>query len=271
MSLRIFYGIVVLAISCLSGCTKHQTASDMTVTRLSEQDLRTISKKKIFFGHQSVGFDIINGIHDVMKQYPAIAVKVSETADPGVFDAPIVAHTTVGRNSDPESKIREFAERVRAGIGGRADIATFKFCYADIERNTDVQRVFDSYKNTMADLAKAYPNTRFVHITVPLKATSGGWKSHIRTLLGKPHFFIADNLRRDELNQKIRTEYAGRQPFFDLAEVESTRADGKASFDRSDSKIVPSLVHAYTYDSGHLNELGRKFVAERFLKVLASL
>lgn len=257
----------------LSGCGK-EVVKNMTVSSLapvSEQGLQAVSKKKIFFGHQSVGYDMVQGIADIANQHPAITLRVVESAAPEAFTAPLLAHARVGRNSDPESKIREFGERVRAGIGGRADIATFKFCYADFERNTDAARVFDLYRAAMAELAAAYPGTRFVHITVPLKATSRGWKTHIKNLLGRPHAFIPDNARRQEYNELMRKHYAGREPLFDLAGIEATDADGSLSFDKFQGKAVPSMVNAYTYDSGHLNERGRRLVAERFLALLASL
>jgi hypothetical protein len=276
MNHRVLHGSGCLSLAgavFLLGCGK-EVAKNMTVSSLapvSEQGLQAVSKKKIFFGHQSVGYDIVQGIADVTSQYPAISLRVVESAAPEAFAAPVLAHARVGRNSDPESKIREFGERVRAGIGGRADIATFKFCYADFERNTDAVRVFERYRTAMAELAAAYPATRFVHITVPLKATSRGWKTHIKNLLGRPHAFIPDNARRQEYNELMRKHYAGREPLFDLAGIEATDADGSLSFDKFQGKAVPSMVNAYTYDSGHLNERGRRLVAERFLALLASL
>lgn len=264
----------IASVLFLAGCNIEATPTNMTAPKLasvSAQDLQAVSKKKIFFGHQSVGYDIVRGVSDVLKQYPSIALNVEESADPKVFDAPVLAHTTLGQNSDPGSKIRDFAERVRGGIGDRADVAAFKFCYIDFDRNTDVPQVFAMYKSTMADLAKEYPRTRFLHVTVPLKATSMGWKTYINNMRGKPHPFIADNVRREEFNRLIRSEYAGRQPFFDLAAIEATRADGSNSSDVSNGQRIPSLAIEYTRDSGHLNERGRKFVAEQFLGLLASL
>lgn len=273
--------VALLGAMILSGCsgkanstgTTADTTTDMTVPKLisiSEQHLESLSKKKVFFGHQSVGFNIMRGVGDVSKEYPAVTLRVTDTAEPALFDAPVLAHTTVGQNSDPESKMKDFAEHLRGGIGGRADIAAFKFCYADFESSTDASRVFAMYKRTMTDLAAAYPETRFVHITVPLKATSSGLKKYIKNVLGKPHPFIADNSRRNEFNELMRKEYTGKQ-LFDLAAIEATRMDGTASFDTANGTKVPSLANEYTSDSGHLNEQGRRFVAEQFIGVLGSL
>ena len=51
-----------------------------------------LSQKKIFFGHQSVGFNIIDGLKDLMKENPQIKLNIVETSNPADFDAPIVAH-----------------------------------------------------------------------------------------------------------------------------------------------------------------------------------
>lgn len=257
-----------------AGCGRQEAATNMTISTLepiSEQGLKKLSTKKIFFGHQSVGHDIVQGVGDVLKQYPGVGMRVERFTGNDVLAAPALAYTQVGRNSDPESKIRDFAARVRGGVGERADIAGFKFCYADVERDTDARKLFETYKAAMAELAREFPHTRFLHFTVPLKSTSLGWKAQVKKMLGRRHPFSADNVRRQEFNELMRREYAGRDSFFDLAAVEATDASGKPSFDTVDGMIVPSMASEYTYDTGHLNERGRKYVAERFLAVLASL
>jgi hypothetical protein len=267
-------GAVLLAGSIsLSGCNSNAEPVSMTLTNpapFSVQELQAATKKKVFFGHQSVGYDIVQGVEDVLKENPAFPFRVMESADPQVFAGPVLAHMAVGRNSDPASKINDFAEKIRGGIGDRADVAVLKLCYADIERGTDAARVFAMYKSAITALSTTYPKTRFLHVTTPLKATSNGWKTQINNLLGKPHPFIADNVRRDEYNQLLRKEYAGKEPFFDLAAIQATRADGTGSFDKAEGRSIPSLAVEYTRDSGHLNEVGRKYVARQFLRVLAS-
>jgi hypothetical protein len=240
-------------------------------TPFSSQDLESAIKKKVFFGHQSVGYDIVQGVEDVLKENAVVRFQVVESADPQLFSGPVLAHAAVGRNSDPASKINDFVAKIVGGIGERADVAVLKFCYVDIDRNTDPAQVFAMYKSAMKELSLKYPRTRFLHVTTPLKATSNGWKTRIKNLLGKPHPFIADNVRREDYNQLLRKEYAGKEPFFDLAAIEATRADGSVSFDNADGRAIPSLAMEYTRDSGHLNQLGRKYVAEQFLRVVATL
>jgi len=58
---------------------------------------------------------------------------------------------------------------------------------------------------------------------------------------------------------------------FDLAKIESTFPDGRRASFTKDGKTYYSMVPDYTYDGGHLNELGRKIAAEQLLFLLANL
>ena len=69
----------------------------------------------------------------------------------------------------------------------------------------------------------------------------------------------------------LRKEYHGKEYIFDLAEVESTFPDGKRQVHEKAGKTFYTLIGDYTYNSGHLNELGRKLAAQRLLLLLAGL
>jgi lysophospholipase L1-like esterase len=69
----------------------------------------------------------------------------------------------------------------------------------------------------------------------------------------------------------VKQEYNGKEPFFDIAEVESTTPDGnRESFPRNGHTYY-SLASLYTDDGGHLNKTGRKKVSEQLLLLLVSL
>lgn len=57
-----------------------------------------LAGKKIFFGHQSVGYDIMEGVSALQKEHPSIRLTIVETTDPSRFDGPVFAHAQVGRN-----------------------------------------------------------------------------------------------------------------------------------------------------------------------------
>lgn len=231
-----------------------------------------LAEKKIYFGHQSVGYNIMEGEKDLMKEYSQIKLNVIETTDPSDFDRPIFGHSRNGANADPKSKTQAFTEFIRKDIGDKVDIAFFKFCYVDIGKGADFKSVFKDYKTKMAQLEKDYPSIIFIHITVPLVVTKTSWKTWVKEVLGRGDLYeYAGNIERNEYNDLVRKEYEGKAPLFDLARIESTYPDGTRSTFSSRGKAFSSLVPEYTKDGGHLNEQGREVVAEQLLILLAHL
>lgn len=55
-----------------------------------------------------------------------------------------------------------------------------------------------------------------------------GWKALVKRLLGRAPYGTVENVRREEYSRLLRQAYAGREPVFDLARVESTAPDGRA-------------------------------------------
>ena len=89
--------------------------------------------------------------------------------------------------------------------------------------------------------------------------------------MGRPVFGYHDNIKRGQFNDMLRKQYDGKEPVFDLAKIESTLPDGRRVTFTKDGMTYYSMVPDYTYDSGHLNELGRKIAAEQLLLPLANL
>ena len=231
-----------------------------------------LSTKRIFFGHQSVGFNIIDGIKDVMEENPQIKLNIVETNNASDFGGPIFSHSRVGHNLAPKSKIDTFSDVIKGGLGERLDIAFFKFCYVDIEKGADITGLFEDYKTKMSQLQKDYPGIKFIHVSVPLRVTKTTWKTWIKDLIGKGDLYeFAGNIERNQYNNLLRKEYNGKEQLFDLANVESTYPDGPRSSFNSKGMTYYSLVHEYTKDGGHLNEKGRRAIAEQLLIFVANL
>lgn len=232
-----------------------------------------LARKTIYFGHQSVGKNIIEGIRDIMKEHPEIKLHIVETTDLAAFRSPVFANSPIGKNGAPLSKINGFKELMDQGMGNLVNIAFFKFCFDDIKEKTDVKMLFNHYSQTMDALTKKYPKTQFVYITVPLlkrkKASLIFW---IKGLSGKKSYFAAENnISRYKFNELIREKYKGSGLLFDLARLESTKPDGtRESFEKK-GKIYYALTPAYTDDGGHLNMVGRQYIAQQLLIFLANL
>lgn len=231
-----------------------------------------LAGKRIFFGHQSVGYNIIDGITDIANEYDHIKLNIVETRGPAEFDRPLLAHAQVGRNHDPASKIESFRNVMDAGVGDKADIAFFKFCYVDVMRDSDPEKIFDSYSAAMEDLKRRYPRTKFVHVTVPLcsapKGIKGNLKQSVKSLIGKPGV-LDDNMMRERYNRLLRDAYSGKEPVLDLALRESINPKGLRCYAARKAETVPVMASGYTDDGGHLNSLGRKKIAEQLLIILA--
>ena len=231
-----------------------------------------LSEKKIFFGHQSVGNNIIAGIQDLMEEYPQIKLNIVETNDPSRFKVGIFAHSRVGKNVDPKSKIDEFVGFVDKGIGKRGDAAGLKFCYVDIKENTDINSLFDEYKSGIEKIRKDHPDFTVIHFTGPLTVSKTTWKTKLKKLIGKKDIWeYADNVKRNKYNEMLLKEYQGKDPILDIAGIESTKPDGSRQSFELDGVTYYSMFPEYTKDGGHLNDIGRKMVAEQFLLMLANL
>ena len=232
---------------------------------------QSLAQKRIFFGHQSVGFNIVQGIEDLMRENPQIKLNLVETDDPAAFDGPVFAHARNGSNNDPHSKCVAFTRTLEKGIGGKVDIAVLKFCYVDFSASSQVAEIFSDYRRTLDHLKQAFPNTTFVHVTVPLTTVQTGFKVPIKKLIGRAIDGYEENIVRNRFNFMLRAEFAGKEPFFDLARAESTFAVGTRSLFELQGKTYEALAPEYTKDGGHLNPEGRKKVAEQLLIALARL
>lgn len=262
---------LVMAAGCGGSDTVGTDQTLRVLEGVSPQAWSRLSSEKIYFGHQSVGYEVVKGIEDLVRLEPKLGLKVVETSDAAAFDGPMFAHSKNGENKKPDVKIAAFERAIEGGLGGRVDVAFFKFCYVDITPETDVEKLIASYRDAMSRLRDEFPSTRLIHITSPVTVVESGPKAWAKRILGRPLAGEAANVARNRFNVLLRAEYAGKEPVFDLAEVESTYPDGrKATFDWKGA-AYPRLIAGYSYDGRHLNESGRRWVAAHLLRFLAEL
>ena len=233
--------------------------------------IEKISEKKIYFGHQSVGYNIIVGIDNVLNEDQKRKLKILDSQNIDEYKGNMIAHSRIGYNSDPSSKIFGFSNYMDNLSSWSPDVAMFKYCYVDLSKKTHIERLFSEYKNRMDKLKAKYPDTTFVHVTVPLTTIQSGFKAELKKLLGKPIAGIEANIVRNKYNELIRKTYSSKDPVFDLAEIESTLPDGSRSKFEVGGTTYYSLSEAYTTDGGHLNSTGRKIVAVKLLEFLAGI
>jgi hypothetical protein len=269
-------GLLALAAlaPALSACREGSTMEPLNISR---QRLRAVppdrwealADRKIFFGHQSVGQNVVDGLRDILADMPELRIDIRETSDPRDFDRPVFAHSTVGRNGDPEGKIDHFRTLLENGIGERADVAFFKFCYADIDLTTDIEGLLAHYDRTIDGLRAKYPRLAVLVVSVPLTNAGPGLKSRIKTILGRDGALKAVNARRAAVNEHLRRTYG--EVLWDLAAAESATAEGNGVFALDGGRRIELLNPAYSGDGGHLNDAGRRIVATDLLVRLAGI
>ena len=258
----------------LSSCNEVPMNSQNNSFKLSEEEInssvKVVANMRIFFGHQSVGKNILDGINDISEGLNnKINIVESRTTDDS--SEPAFLHAGVGKNNDHLSKIVDFREIVKNGIGGKVDVAFFKFCYVDFDQTTDIESTFNKYRETMKTLKENYPQTTFVHFTFPLVEARLGLKGYIKKIIGRYDTKREGNIKRNQFNTMLKAQYEGKEPVFDLAGIESTYPDGKKETFEKDGKTYYALAPLYTNDGGHLNKTGRKVVAEKLLYFLATI
>ncbi len=257
--------LLAVAVAAANAATVATAESDATL----HAELEHISQQRIFFGHQSVGANLLDGIRDLSKM-AAVPVRIVEAPNAGSVPPATFGHTFVAKNGEPLLKLQNFEQAFSQHPAG-IDLALFKFCYADINADTDVKALFLRYRASIDRLRAENPGTTFLHVTVPLTEVKGGLKASIKRLLERAPDGVLENLRREEYNALLRQTYQGREPIFDLARVESTAPDGSVVTAEWNGRVAPTMVPAYTDDGGHLNLAGRLRAARELVSVLAAV
>lgn len=228
-----------------------------TGAALTAAQVVRLGSLRILFGHQSVGGNLMDGLSDLARDGEPMPLAVTRTlrvdsASPGKG---MIAHEWVGENGAPASKLEAVAAALSGPARG-ANVAIVKFCYSDFQADTDPDALFVSYQERIASWRARFPGVTFVHVTAPMVRPEGAMTRLLRTVRGR-FTMRARAAKVARYNERLRAAYQGREPVVDLAAYEAVGAD------------APFLYAEFTDDGEHLNELGRKTVARRFLHFLA--
>lgn len=229
---------------------------------------RPLSQRAVYFGHQSVGEDITAGV-DELNQDLKLGLRLVLTRDPSAIAQPAFTHFHAGVNLKPATKNAAMLKML--GDRPRPDraIVILKYCYVDIGSRTDVQSLFNSYRELVRTIQSRYPDVIVVHSTAPVTTVETPMKARVKRLLGRESV-RDDAIARHRYNTLVRAAYAGREPLFDIARVESTRADGSHSTFTSGEEQIEVMADENTRDGGHLNDRSRLMAARELLNTLAA-
>lgn len=263
--IQIVVGALLTTVTLAASTIAHALPNDNNL----RAELERVAQQRILFGHQSVGVNLLDGIRQ-LSATARVPINIVEVSSANAVQRSTFGHTFVAENGNPLLKLHSFEQAMgihRTGL----DIALVKLCYIDFDSHTDVKSLFMHYQSTLDALRARNPGTTFVHITAPLTTVARGMKVRIKQLLGTPPLGTVENQRREEYNALLRQAYLGKEPFFDLARIESTAADGTPVTVNLDGKAVPELLPEYSDDGGHLNASARLRAARELIAVLAAI
>jgi len=223
--------------------------------------------------HQSVGKNLMDGI-GLLATDAGVEITLEQrdasTLASG-FRSNGIIHTYGGKNRFPDTKIKNFAEQLATfPENARPDIAVMKLCYIDFDIDTNIDKIFDQYTQTIDTLEKRYPEITFVHMTVPVMQFPRNLKARIKRLLGMDVWVDVTNAKRHAFSKRIRDRYPANR-IFDIEKYESSYPDGQREQRNNHGETIYGLVPDYTYDGGHLNKQGKLFIASNFLAFLNKL
>jgi len=256
---RLFFLFLVFMAN--SSCKqKPPVMNPINTTHMTAQLWNILEGKRIFFGHQSVGYNLVRGIERRVGR-DSIPYKIIDSKKPADFNGAAFYHAPVGKNVEPKTKIDEFVALMDGGMAQKVDVAGFKFCYADIRVETDIQELLNYYTSKMDYLVAKYPRVKFFHFTVPLTVKPRGLKGLIKKLA------YDHNINREKLGKLIETHY---QPdhVFDLARFEAQFPDGRIN---TYGKNRLALIDDFSDDGEHLNAVASDNISEQLLIFLAKL
>jgi hypothetical protein len=222
----------------------------------------TIVNRRILFGHQSVGENILKGVALIAPDVKQVSLTPNDSA---LYSDKGILHFKVGQNREPIGKIDHFRkEIIDRKWGGRVDLAVMKFCYIDFDKSTDIKKVFEYYVSNIDIIKNVYPDLSIVHCTVPITVHRNDLRSIIRNMVRGD----VENIKRCEFNSMLVQKYKGSDPLFDIACIESSIPNDGREVRMFKGKKYYTLFKGYTYDGAHLNENGQNIAAKKFLQVL---
>lgn len=229
---------------------------------------RTVAGQRVYFGHQSVGNDILGGLQELSRRH-ALGLRVVESADPSAVDGAAVVHFAAGYNQDPFSKNDALLAMLASRHEADGAIALLKYCYVDMGPQSDIWRIFASYRRFVARVERDHPDVTLVHATMPLTANLESLSGRLRSFLDRsPDRDVA--VARHHYNTLVREAFAGRSPLFDLAAVEATRDDGSRAGFLRHGEWIDVMAPEHSSDGGHLSARGARKAAAGLLDALAA-
>ena len=257
---------IVAFLVSLMACEDTKTGSPKMINsvEVSKEDWNILTQRRIAFGHQSIGNNILSGMQ-ALAQQARVSLPVNESKNANAKTG--IMHFKIGINEDPYSKITDFEKIMESNAIHSFDIAMMKLCYIDFNNNTDAIKLAEYYSETIERLGQKFPNTFFIAVTSPITVVQEGPRGWIKKLLGRTPGGYIENYKRKEFNDYLRSRYNHSGHLFDLAKYENSSFRNYTYREAAIEVLNPSM----TSDGGHLNSQGQQYVAANMIKILASI
>ena len=79
----------------------------------------------IYFGHQSVGSNILEAVRELMAEKPQIPLRIVSGAS--AVSAGVLNEFAIGENGDPDSKNAAFISATQGALGPEKPVLMFKY------------------------------------------------------------------------------------------------------------------------------------------------
>jgi hypothetical protein len=123
--------ILFVLLALFSGGSQLCAGGDEPMSNVTVEAAQEVLKKTIYFGHQSVGNNILSGIKLIAPEFKDYLVDIADVAD--IDSVPNFYHSRVGANVNPQSRIEDFKRILETRFNDAADLAFLKFCYVDVK------------------------------------------------------------------------------------------------------------------------------------------
>ncbi len=223
---------------------------------------------RLLFAHQAIGKDIVRGIPLVYNSADIPAPKMLAWDRAKKTKGPLVATAIVGRNGDALGKLRAFARLVNDAPRRNIHVALLALDSQDVNAETDIDDLFQSYTDTMNSLEAASPDISFLYATVPL-TTANSWleieRSKITGLSNVNQPVWQDNIARERLNTLVRDRYSETGRLFDIAALQADTGGNKVAAKQHEDLWYYVMNPAQSSDGKRLNGSGSQHLAQSLI------
>ncbi len=228
---------------------------------------------RLLFAYQSVGRDIAGAIPAVYKSAKLPAPKIMTWNRAKNAKGPVVATATIGQNGNALSKLRAYARMVNEAPRNSIGVSLLAFNYQDVNAETDIDDLFQSYADTMSSLEAANPDISFLYTTVPV-TTANSWRSVERsTITGLSNVnqpLWQDNIARERLNTLLRERYEETGRLFDIAALQANAGGDKVIAKQHEDLWYYVMNPRLSRDGKRLNSVGARELAHVLALLVAA-